>query len=414
VAQNFVNQLGFWEEIYYWCKAMVPTSFYENAREHLQFLRKRKTPATFQNPSFILNQHDRHTSHRYYDDSFPILEELTSEFCCENFVGPFSLFLGAVLMALCNVIFSYSSSKVSDGSKDLPILFWTTTIQTIALLPFQIKTKIKNVFAFATGAICLAAIMILGLIAFIFADPNEITAIISTCVFVTPVFSYFFFHIKFNHFVLPMMTCTCFIGIILLVQPPILFGSSSLTWKNLMGYGFASINMLSHAFLMCLQRVAEESETGMLFAAMLSLSIGLCIICIASDVAFLPIPHFGLFILSAVLNTISFFMFLQGWGKTDPQISSMIIQNQTLFTFIISWAFGMEKSGLITKGAGVCIIMTSVIVYLFYTRNEDQTIRYKSKLMRLFSSSGDVNSELSDKENYSDESKESEQEQRLV
>jgi len=303
-------------------------------------------------------------------------------------VGPISLFVAALSMASANVMYSYFGDKASNKTA---VLFWTSTTQVVFLAPFCVTFKIQNIYSFAAGTTAMFLINACGSVAFLFADPNDITAIISTCIFITPLLSYLFFRIRFNRCVLPLMTCTCFAGIILLVQPPFIFHSTSLTLTNGLGYCFAFINMLSHAFLMCIQRVSHESDIAMIFWALVLISMITGAVCIFTHSDFLPLPHLPMFAISALLNCFSFFLLMKGWSLTDPRASSMILQNQTLFTFFLSWVFGMEKDNVLIKAMGVITVIFSTLVYLWFTFDAEDSIRHTSRFMEIFISERELN-----------------------
>jgi len=275
--------------------------------------------------------------------------------------GPFLLLIASLTWGLGNVLYNFLSA-------DYPIsesLFGVYLVSAVVILPFFRFGRIDNWNHAIKQLSAMTTYDITSVLAYGLSNPNDITAILALSIFFTPVLSYIIQGKQFYKIQLILIVIWSFVGMLFLVQPPILFfEETTFTKYNLLGYALAVVATFARSLLIILQNKERVDEMSMTFLCPVAVSI------LTGTKSFITKPQWDfsmepmiIICVVGILYPVGTFCSFAGWAITDPMLSALVYQTQLVFTYIFTVLFQVETNTGYLKILGVFLVLSSVCTY---------------------------------------------------
>jgi len=244
-------------------------------------------------------------------------------------------------------------------------MFGVYLLSAVVVAPFFRFGRIDDWRTASKQLFLMVIYHITSAIAYAWSNPNDVTAILTLSIFMTPILAYFMTGKQFYKLQLLLILLWSFTGIVCLVQPPILFfEETTFTRYNLFGYCLATVATLARSLLIIYQNQEKVDEMSMTFwtPTVVSVIFGSKSMFGEHNWDFSLEPVL-LIVAIAILYQIGTFCSFAGWARTDPMISALVYQTQMVFTFLFAVLVGVEEDTGIVKVGGIILVLSSVCTY---------------------------------------------------
>jgi len=279
----------------------------------------------------------------------------------QSLFGPLLLTTAALAWAIGNVLYHFISHYYPVTES----MFGVYLLSAVVVAPFFRFGRIDDWRTASKQLFLMVIYHITSAIAYAWSNPNDVTAVLTLSIFMTPILAYFMTGKQFHKLQLLLILLWSFTGIVCLVQPPILFfEETTFTRYNLFGYALAVIATLARSLLIIYQNQEKVDEISMTFWTPTVVSVIFGSKSMFGDHNWdFSLEPVLLIVAIAILYQIGTFCSFAGWARTDPMISALVYQTQMVFTFLFAGLVGVEKDTGIVKVVGVILVLSSVCTY---------------------------------------------------
>jgi len=279
----------------------------------------------------------------------------------QSLFGPFLLTMAALSWAVGNVLYHFISYYYPVTES----MFGVYLLSAVVVAPFFRFGRIDDWKTASKQLFLMVIYHITSAIAYAWSNPNDVTAILTLSIFMTPILAYFMTGKQFYKLQLLLILLWSFTGIVCLVQPPILFfEETTFTRYNLFGYALAVVATLARSLLIIYQNQEKVDEMSMTFWTPTVVSVIFGSKSMFGDHNWdFSLEPVLLIVAIAVLYQIGTFCSFAGWARTDPMISALTYQTQMVFTFLFAVLVGVETDTGIVKIGGIILVLSSVCTY---------------------------------------------------
>jgi len=279
----------------------------------------------------------------------------------QSLFGPFLLTMAALSWAVGNVLYHFISYYYPVTES----MFGVYLLSAVVVAPFFRFGRIDDWKTASKQLFLMVIYHITSAIAYAWSNPNDVTAILTLSIFMTPILAYFMTGKQFYKLQLLLILLWSFTGIVCLVQPPILFfEETTFTRYNLFGYALAVVATLARSLLIIYQNQEKVDEMSMTFWTPTVVSVIFGSKSMFGDHNWdFSLEPVLLIVAIAILYQIGTFCSFAGWARTDPMISALVYQTQMVFTFLFAVLVGVENDTGIVKVGGIILVLSSVCTY---------------------------------------------------